>query len=177
MFSKVIMISNYLRNIFLSVHMNAFDFKYLFVFEISVDSYENLENGLSSLSQMLSNSSEIHTHKKKTNKTKGREQMRWGNHMVINLFPFYAHAFLLWFLKAMWLYLDPTMSWKIEMMLSLQSLFFPYWRNDLQKEPKSYKTVNDPPFWTSHPQDSFGQGIQALIYLLRSEESGCGVES
>lgn len=30
------------------------------------------------------------THKKK--KAKRREQMRWGNHMVINLFPFFAHA-------------------------------------------------------------------------------------
>lgn len=72
MFSKVTMISNYFRNIFLNVLMNSFDFKYLFVFEISVASYENLANGLSSLSQMLSNSSEIH----KKKKTKRREQMR-----------------------------------------------------------------------------------------------------
>lgn len=78
---------------------------------------------------MLSNMSEIHTQKK----AKTREQMRWGNHMVINLFPFYAHAFLLWFLKAVWLYLDPTMSWKIEMLLSLQPLFFTYWKLNFKR--------------------------------------------
>lgn len=71
------MISNYLRNIFLNVHMNAFDFKYLFVFEISVDSYENLENGLSSLSQMLSNSSEIHTKKKNQ-----KGESKWGEGII-----------------------------------------------------------------------------------------------
>lgn len=66
------MFSNYFRNTFLNVNMNSFDFKYSFVFEISVDSDENLSNGLSSLSQMLSNPSKIHTRKK----AKKREQMR-----------------------------------------------------------------------------------------------------
>lgn len=111
--------------------------------------------------QMFSNTTE-----KEVKKSKSREQMRWGNHMVINLFPFYAHAiFALIFKNSATIY-RPTMSWKIEMLISLHSSFCTYWRINLQEERKSYETVNGLPFWTSHPQDSFGQELQACTSLF-----------
>lgn len=122
--------------------MNSFDFKCLFVFEISVDSYENLANGLKSLSQMLSNMSEIHTQKKGKEERANEVRESYGHKSVSLLC---SCIFALVFKSCVTIFRSHNELKNRDAVITA-AIIFHLLKTELQKEPKSYKTVNDPPF-------------------------------